>query len=258
VHRLEHRRVDAEVGAGRQAQPAHQPGGQVGDDVAIEIGQHQHVERLRPLHLLRAQVVHDQVADADVRILIRDLARHGQEQAVRGLHDVRFVDGDHPPAAVAARVLEREPDHPLGAVARDQLDRDAHVLGEVQVGVPLHPLHQRIGDGRAVVELDAGVHVLGVLAYDHDIDVAVARRRTGIRLRRPHRRIQVQRLAQGHGHGAKARPHRCRHRPLERHARAPDRIEHALRQRRPLAFGHGRAGRLAIPADAHPGPVDHT
>ena len=53
--------VVADVGARHDPQPAHQAGGQVGDDVAIEVGQHQHIEGFGAHHQLHAGVVHDQL-----------------------------------------------------------------------------------------------------------------------------------------------------------------------------------------------------
>ena len=59
--------VVADIGARHDAQPAHQPGGEVRNDVAVEVRQHQHVERLRPHHQLHAGVVHDQFVVLDLR-----------------------------------------------------------------------------------------------------------------------------------------------------------------------------------------------
>ena len=66
----------AEVRPGREPQAADQPRAQVGDDVAVQVRQHEHVVLLGPLDELHAHVVDDAVVELDVGVLLRDLARH--------------------------------------------------------------------------------------------------------------------------------------------------------------------------------------
>ncbi len=61
----------ADVGAGGHAQAADQPGAQVAEDVAVEVGQHEHVVQLGLLHQLHAHVVDDAVLELDVGVLAR-------------------------------------------------------------------------------------------------------------------------------------------------------------------------------------------
>ena len=75
VRRLEHGRVLAEVRAGRDAEAADHPGAQVGDDVAVQVREHEHVVLLGPLYELHAHVVDDPVVEGDVGVLLGDLAR---------------------------------------------------------------------------------------------------------------------------------------------------------------------------------------
>ena len=56
----------AEVRAGREAEAADQAGAEVGDDVAVEVRQHEHVVLLGPLHELHREVVDDAVVELDV------------------------------------------------------------------------------------------------------------------------------------------------------------------------------------------------
>ena len=65
VDGLEHRRLRPDVGAGRHAEAADQPGAQVADDVAVQVRQHQHVVQLRLLDQLHAHVVDDAVLELD-------------------------------------------------------------------------------------------------------------------------------------------------------------------------------------------------
>ena len=55
---------------------------------------------------------------------------------------------------------------------------------------------QLLGVGRALLVLDPGVEVLGVLADDDQVDVVEARADARVRLARPHLRVQVELLAQ--------------------------------------------------------------
>src|SRR6266568_1342491 len=61
VRGLEHRRPRAEVRTRREAEAPDEARRQVGDDVAVEVREHQDVVLLRPLDELHAQVVHDPV-----------------------------------------------------------------------------------------------------------------------------------------------------------------------------------------------------
>ena len=69
VRRLEHRRLRADVRAGRHAEPADETGGQVADDVAVEVREHEHVELLRALDEPHAQRVDEGLPRLDVRIV---------------------------------------------------------------------------------------------------------------------------------------------------------------------------------------------
>src|SRR4029450_8092203 len=98
----------AEVSARGEAEPADQARREVGDDVAVEVRQYEHVVLLGPLDELHREVVDDAVLELDVRVLLRDLAGDLQPEAVRELHDVRLVHARDLAAAEAARVVEGE------------------------------------------------------------------------------------------------------------------------------------------------------
>ncbi len=191
MRRLEDRDTVSEVGARREPEPADHPRAQVGDDVAVQVREHEHVVFLRPLDELHAHVVHDTVVELDARVLLGDLAGHAQEEPVGELHDVRLVHGRHLAAAVAPRVVDRELDDPARAADRDRLDRDPGV-GPNATAVGLDPCDQVERRGRSLLELDAGVEVLGVLAHDHEVDVVEARADSGVRLAGAHLREQVE------------------------------------------------------------------
>src|SRR4029077_9134119 len=114
----------AEVRTRGEAEAADETRGEVGDDVSVEVRQDEHVVLLRTLDELHAEVVHDSVLELEVRVLLGDLARNAEEEAVRELHDVRLVDGGHLAASVAARVVEGELHDAATALDRQRLDRD--------------------------------------------------------------------------------------------------------------------------------------
>src|SRR2546422_980320 len=79
VHRLEDGVARAQVGARHEAEPAHQARAQVGDDVAVEVLEQEHVELLRAEHELHAGVVDDQLPVMDAGMALRHLPRAGEE-----------------------------------------------------------------------------------------------------------------------------------------------------------------------------------
>ena len=76
-----------------------------------------------------------------------------------------------------------------------------------------------------------GIQVLGVLTHDDEIDVREPARDARQVPDRPEVRVEVERLAQAHVDAGDAFGDRCRHRALERHFVAFDRVE----QLRPAA-----------------------
>ena len=79
---LEHGRVGADVGARRHAEPADEPRGEIGDDVAVQVGEHEHVVLLRALHEPHAHGVDEVLPRLDVRVVAGHLAEHGEEEPV--------------------------------------------------------------------------------------------------------------------------------------------------------------------------------
>ena len=98
--------VVAHVGAWGHAQAAHQAGAEVAQDVAKQVGGHDHVVLVGPLDELHAHVVHDAVVELDLRVVGGHLAGNGQEQPVRDLEDVALVHGGNLVAAVGPGVVE--------------------------------------------------------------------------------------------------------------------------------------------------------
>ena len=170
---LEDRRVHAEVSAGCKSEAADQARGEIGDDVAVEVREHENLVFLRTLHELHREVVDDPVLELDVAVRARHLAGDLQVEAVGELHDVGLVHGRHLVPAISSRVVEREFDDSSRSRHRDRLDRDARVRLDRTSSLfdPGDQLASLLG---TLLELDARVEILGVLAYDDEVDGVVA------------------------------------------------------------------------------------
>src|SRR5690606_25233304 len=98
------------------------------------------------------------------------------EAALGELHDVALVDQRHARQLVLERVLDRRAHQPLGALDRHRLDAvagrvrepDLLELGRELFGEQLAEAGRVLG---ALLEFDARVDVLGVLAEDHHVSL---------------------------------------------------------------------------------------
>ena len=194
----------------------------------------------------------------DLRVVRRDLAEDGEEQAVGVLHDVRLRDARHATAAVGARVVEREADDPLGALRRERLDRDPGRVPDLLRLPVVQELDHRAGVVRPGRELDPGVQVLGVLADDDEVDGVVPRPHTAVRLAGADARVQAELVAQRDVDRPEARADRGGDRPLQGDAVPLDRFERRRRQRRPLRLHHVDAGFPDVPREVDAGRLEHT
>ena len=242
---------------GASPSPPIRPGREVGDDVAVEVRQHEHVVLLGPLDELHAEVVHDPVLELDVRVLLGDLAGDLQPEPVRELHDVRLVDARHLAAAEAPRVVEGELEDAARSLDGDRLDRDPRLVAQ-RPAVRADPLGQLVRLVGSDLVLDPRVEILGRLADDHDVDVLVARADAGIALAGAHLRVEVEALSQRDVDRAEAAADRRRDRPLERDAALPDRLENVLGKRVSAVLLHHVAARvLDVPVEVDAGRLEH-
>ena len=169
----------------------------------------------------------------DLGVVLRDLAEDVEEEAVGELHDVRLGHARDALAAVVARVLEREADDPLRALAADRLDRDAGAGARSASAAARSARRSRCSaSARAGLVLDPGVEVLGVLADDDEVDVVVAGAHARVRLARPQAGVEPELVAQRDVDRAEAGADRRRDRALERDLVRLDRGERLLGQRR--------------------------
>jgi len=131
--------------------PLNEPGGQVAEDVAVEIFHQQNVELVRVEHQAHCGRVHDGFFVLNVGIFTGNLAAHFQEKPVAEFHDVGFVNGGDFLAPVTACHFERKACHTLGCIACDDF--------------------QAFDDAWYHYVLDTTVQALGVFAHDNQVDI---------------------------------------------------------------------------------------
>ena len=73
----------AQVGGADDAETADQPGAQIRDDVAVQVGHHQHVELRRVHHQVHARGVDDLLVVLDVGVVSRAPRARSRETARR-------------------------------------------------------------------------------------------------------------------------------------------------------------------------------
>src|SRR5438309_4863585 len=270
VRRLEYGVPVAHVAARREPEPAHLRRRGVGEQVAVQVGCGDHRVLLGTEHELREHRIRNPVFDnhssrgsfpvARVRLgdgllaepRCRDLVPPLPEPALRELHDVALVHEGDRAAAGAQGVLDGFHDQTLGAELGHRLDADrapgtdlgAEPLGE-------EPDH-RIGLGAPGPVLDAGVHVLDVLAEDHHVELVRLAHWAGHALEIPYRPdagVQVEHLAQRHVEGADPSPNGRRERAFDGHAVRPAGLERGLGKPGPDLFEGLLAGQHLEPID---------
>src|SRR5208283_5354733 len=227
----------AEIRAGHKAKSADQSRAQIGNNVAVEILQQQHVVLVGVHHQLHASVVDNVLAVGDLGILFRDVARAAQKQAIGQLHDVGFVDAMNFLALVFASMRERETRNARGSLFADHLDA----------------LHHS-GDNFV---LDTGIQSLGIFA-DHDqVDARVTRRDMRQVAYGPKVGEEFEALAQLDVDAGEAAADRRSHRTLQSDAGALDRFAEFLGNVFVILLKSFGPGRKAFPLKLNSGGFDH-
>ena len=214
--------VVVDVAAGRDADAADARRKRVGNVIAVEVKRGDDLVLGRAQQNLLQECVGDHVFDDDlVAVLFNDLPRaavevcravflSGQrvapvaERALGELHDVALVHERDAVALVGDGVLDSRPHDALGALLGHRLDADAGGVGETDL---LHAFRECFGEELlelvaiigAMLELDAGINVLGVFAEDDHVGQLRLLHGTRHTLEPAHRSeagVQVENLAQ--------------------------------------------------------------
>src|SRR6266508_548791 len=122
----------------------------------------------------------------------------------------------------------------------------------------LDPVDQVARVRAPLLEFDARVEILGVLADDDEVDLFVSRADAGVALAGPDLSVEVECLAQRHVHRAEACAYGSRDRPLERDAVSLDRVEGVVRQGIAAELLHDiGAGLLDVPLELGAARLEH-
>ena len=154
---------------------------------------------------------------------------------------------------MAAGVIEGKVHDPRARCHRDGFDAEPRVGPDRLAGRGADLLDHLLGFWLALLELDPGIDVLGVLAHDDQVDVVVAGANTWVALAGADERVEVELLAQRDVHRSDSLPDRSRQRPLDRDLVAPDRLEYVLRHRRAVLLHHAQARVLHVPIELDAG-----
>src|SRR5205809_262601 len=118
MYGFEHGAFFADIRAGHDAQTADKPRGQIAHYVAVKVRQQEHV-KLQGIHDdLHAGVIDDEFLVLDGREFRGYHSDRFQEQAVRKLHDIGFVNGVNLFSTVALGIFKREFRNPRGGLDR--------------------------------------------------------------------------------------------------------------------------------------------
>src|SRR5579883_325819 len=238
MHGFKYRMCFAHIGARHNTETANQSSRQIRNDIAVEIGQQQHVKTLGPDHKLHRGIIHDELLVLDLRKFGGCFAATAQKQTVGQLHDVGFVDGGNLLALVLARVGEGVAGNALGGGPRNHFQAGDDILDDFM--------------------LEARIKVFGVLAEDDHVDLHVGEAclNTGKSTHRPNVGEKIERLAQSDVYALKASGDRCRHRAFETDFCLVERIEHVLGQRLAGFENDGFVQLNPLPANIDTGSFD--
>ena len=250
VHGLEHGVFLADVRTRGNAQAADQARSQIACNVAIQVGEHHHVELRRVDDHVHAEGVDDAVVELNTAlILLGNLARRAQEQAVGILHDVGFMSSGDLFAAMLQRVLEGVAHDVLGSRDGDRLDGDAGIGTDNARALVLAELDELRSRLRALFEFHACIQVLRVFANDDQVDVVVATARTGHGKHRTQAHVQVECFAKRNVDAAETGSNGSGARALDGNLVALHRLDGLIRQRSARFLGACRTGLSDFPND---------
>ena len=158
VRRLEGEAAVAYVAGTPESQASDHLGRQVRDDVAVEVRRDEHIVVEGVLQEPHRHRVDVRIVDRDAGVVLRDLARGFEEEAVGRANDVRLVDDRHLLPARPLREFERGADYPLRALLRVDLARHGILVGRKR-SEGFEGLRQSLQRGRELLWnrlLDAG------------------------------------------------------------------------------------------------------
>ena len=217
-----------DVAARSHADTADLGGQHVGNVIAVEVQRGDDAEFLRVGDCILQESVagdarHDQPARGEIgpELPLGQFIGPVAEGALGIFHDVAVVDQGHAAAMMVQRILDGPPDQALRSLLRDGFHAVRRRLRKTDLGL-LELLAEELAELFGILgterPLDAGIHVLRVLAEHGDVDPLGILHR-GIDTieiaERTHAGIEVQRLAQSHVQRPDTPARRCIERSLQ-------------------------------------------
>src|SRR3990172_4767252 len=249
VGRLEDGHIVADVGPWGNSKPAHQAGAEVGEDIAVKVGEHQHVVQLRLLDELHAHVVDDAVLELDIGELLGYFLGRVEEEAIGELHDVGLMHGGDLLAPILPGVSKGEPDDALCPRHGDWLYAYAGILGDSGLAQLGDGIDQLKGLRLALLELDTGVQVFHVLPHDDQVDIFVKGANAGVVLAGPQAGVEIEELPEGNVYAAETRAHWGGDGTLQSDLVLPDGFQDRVRKGSAGLFHYVNTSVLNIPLD---------
>ena len=239
----------AEVGTGGDAEAADKASAEVREHIAVEVGEEEEVVVLRLLDELHRHVVDEHLLVLDVAVAPGHFPCRREEKAVGELEDVVLGDGGDFPSSVLAGVLEGEAGDASRARLADDLERQARVVPDAAHARRFGQFPDLLDRRVALLELDAAVEVLVVLADDDEVDVLVARADARVALGGAEAGVEVEHLAEGDVNGAEAAAAGCGDRPLDGDLVLADRVEDLFGEDGAVLLGGVEAGFAVVPVE---------
>ena len=119
--RLENSNISSHVASGNNAGSTNEGSANVGKNTTVQVGHDHHIKLLRARDSLHRSVVDNHIVNLQGGVVFGSLVESAAEQAVRKLHDIRFVDASDLLPVVRKRKAESKLSDTLGLGASDDL-----------------------------------------------------------------------------------------------------------------------------------------
>src|SRR5260370_34345748 len=134
MHRLKYSILTADVRAWRNPQATYQTSGQIGNNIAIQVRQDQHIVLLGFLYKLHAHIVYNTIFKLNIRVFFAYYMSSSEEQSIRTFHYVGFVNRCNLTASISPGIVKRELDNPARCHHRNIFDTDRGIIIEAGPG----------------------------------------------------------------------------------------------------------------------------
>src|SRR5579875_77162 len=198
VHRLEYRVLAANVRARRDTQTTNKTGRKIGNNIAVEVGQHQHIVLLRLLHQLHTHIIDDAILELDIMIFLSHLLSGSEKEAIGEFHDIGLMYGGHFATTIRARILKSELDDTTRRHHRNKFDADGRLIVKMGSCRASDRLKNLLLFRSASLKFNTGIKVFGILTNNNHIDIFIARTQALVGFGGAKISIEIEFFAQGH------------------------------------------------------------